>query len=122
MSAESAHQRAERYLDTAQLVLEAGDYESSVSRSYYAMFYMVRALLNRHGLSAKTHSGTFTLFSLHFVKEGPVPASLARAYQEALDTREFAEYAEEFVITEADATDVLADAEEFVAFLADLLD
>lgn len=69
----------------------------------------------------KTHSGTFTLFSLHFVKEGPVPESLARAYQEALDTREFAKYAKEFVITEADAADVLADAEEFVAFPADLL-
>lgn len=38
MSAEDAIQRARRYLDTAALVLEEGDFESCVSRSYYAMF------------------------------------------------------------------------------------
>jgi len=32
-------ERAEKYLRSAEILLEEGDYESSVSRTYYAMFY-----------------------------------------------------------------------------------
>jgi uncharacterized protein (UPF0332 family) len=35
----SLMRRAERYLRSADLLLREGDYESSVSRSYYAMFF-----------------------------------------------------------------------------------
>jgi uncharacterized protein (UPF0332 family) len=45
MSGEDAIARAERYLKTADMLIEDGDYESSVSRSYYAMFFIARALL-----------------------------------------------------------------------------
>jgi len=31
--------RAMRYLKSAEILLKEGDYESSVSRTYYAMFY-----------------------------------------------------------------------------------
>ena len=54
MSAHDALQRALRYLDTAALVLEDGDFESAVSRSYYAMFYVARAVLEQKGVTPKT--------------------------------------------------------------------
>ena len=53
MSAEDAAARAERYLETAEMLIEEGDYESSVSRSYYAMFFVARALLKKLGPSLK---------------------------------------------------------------------
>ena len=37
--------KARRYLKSAKLLLEDGDYESSISRSYYAMFYCAEAVL-----------------------------------------------------------------------------
>lgn len=42
-------ERSRRYLKSAELLLEEGDYESSVSRTYYAMFYSVEALLLTRG-------------------------------------------------------------------------
>ena len=45
MNADAAVARARKYLKTASLALQEEDYESYVSRAYYAMFYMTRALV-----------------------------------------------------------------------------
>ncbi|MGQ9571298.1 MAG: HEPN domain-containing protein [Thermodesulfovibrionales bacterium] len=42
---ESLIRRANRYLKSAELLLKDGDCESSVSRTYYAMFYSAQAML-----------------------------------------------------------------------------
>ena len=52
---ESLIERANRYLRSAELLLKGGDYESSVSRTYYAMFYSVQALLLTKNLSFSSH-------------------------------------------------------------------
>ena len=122
MSTENALQRARRYLDTAALVLNDGDFESAVSRAYYAMFYVARALLEQKDITPKTHSGLRNQFGLHFIKTGDLPERFAAMLNNAEDLRNLAEYAEERIITREDAEITLREAQEFVAFLADLLD
>ena len=41
---QSLVERTRRYLKSATLLPEEKDYESSVSRSYYAMFYATQAI------------------------------------------------------------------------------
>lgn len=41
---ESLVERTRRYLKSATLLLEEKDYEFSVSRTYYAMFYATQAI------------------------------------------------------------------------------
>ena len=51
-------QRADRYLGSAGLLLNGEDYESSVSRTYYTMFFAVQAvLLTRNVPDRKRISG-----------------------------------------------------------------
>lgn len=121
MSTDDAIQRAHRYLDTAALLIEEGDFESSVSRAYYAMFYVARALLKQDGITPKTHSGLRNQFGLHFVKEGNLPTRFADMLNDAEELRALAEYAEERVITREDAEVTLRDANEFVDHLSDQL-
>ncbi|MGC8787879.1 MAG: HEPN domain-containing protein [Anaerolineae bacterium] len=47
--------KARRYLQSARMLLQEGDHESSVSRTYYAMFYSVQALLLIKNLSFTSH-------------------------------------------------------------------
>ena len=122
MSAEDAAARAERYLETAEMLIEEGDYESSVSRSYYAMFFVARALLKKTGTEPQTHSGIRNQFGLHFVKEGPLPKRFANMLNDAEEMRTLADYAEEFVLTEDDARTTIQDAEAFIEQMSDLLD
>lgn len=121
MSSEDAIARAERYLRTATLLVDEEDYASSVSRSYYAMFYVARALLKQAGSEPGTHSGMRNQFGLHFVKGGPLPERFARMLNDAEEMRTMADYAEDFVLTEDDARMTLRDAEAFVERMSTLL-
>jgi len=121
MSAEDAIARAERYLKTADMLIEDGDYASSVSRSYYAMFFVARALLRQVGTEPQTHSGIRNQFGLHFVKEGPLSERFAGMLNDAEEMRTLADYAEEFVLTEENARATLRDAEDFVERMSGLL-
>jgi uncharacterized protein (UPF0332 family) len=51
---ESLGIRAGKYLGSAALLIESSDYESAVSRAYYAMYFMVQAALLQEGLSARS--------------------------------------------------------------------
>jgi uncharacterized protein (UPF0332 family) len=61
-------ERAKRYLKSAEILLEEGDYESSVSRTYYAMFYSAQAMLLTKNLSFSSHKGVISAFGEQFVK------------------------------------------------------
>lgn len=121
MSAEDAIDRADRYLKTADLLLDDGDYASSISRAYYAMFYVARALLKQEGSTPDTHSGLRNQFGLHLVKEGPLSDRFAQMLNDAEEMRALAEYAEGFVVNEDDAIATLQDAKEFVEWGSKLL-
>ena len=69
--------RAEKYLKSARILLQEGDYESSVSRTYYAMFYSVEAVLLTKGLSFSSHNGVISAFGQHFVKTGVFPKRMS---------------------------------------------
>ena len=67
--ADSLIKRAMKYLKSARLLLENGDYESSVSRAYYAMFYSTEAILLTKDLSFSSHKGVISAFGEYFIKE-----------------------------------------------------
>ena len=63
-------EQADESLESAQLLLDNGKYRPSVSRSYYAMFYAVLALLIFEEYSSSKHSGVLSYFNQTFVKKG----------------------------------------------------
>ena len=55
-------EKAKKYLRSAEILLKEGDYESSVSRTYYAMFYCAQAMLLTKNLSFSSHKGVISAF------------------------------------------------------------
>lgn len=88
-------------LKEAEVLLSNGLYKDSISRSYYAMFSAVRALLAMEGLDSRRHSGVVSLFNRHFVKTGLVDKDLGRLIMNAKDFREKGDYGD-FVIVNLD--------------------
>lgn len=80
-------ERAKRYLKSAELLLREKDYESSVSRSYYAMFFCAQAVLLTKGLSFSSHKGVISGFGEHFVKTEIFPKSMGRELNKAFEKR-----------------------------------
>lgn len=52
-------ERAKETLDDARLLFENRKLFSAVNRIYYAMFYIVNALLLTKGMSSSKHSGVY---------------------------------------------------------------
>ncbi len=94
---ESLVARSEKYLHSANVLIKEGDYESSVSRTYYAMFYCVEALLLTKNLSVSSHKGINSLFGEHFVKTGLLPKDMSRELNRAFEKRQLGDYEYIFV-------------------------
>lgn len=64
----------------------------AASAAYYAMLYAARAALSERERYAKTHSGTWSLFSEAFVVAGRFSHELFREATAAQKTRELGDY------------------------------
>jgi uncharacterized protein (UPF0332 family) len=86
-----------------------------MNRSYYAMFYVVLALLASRQLETSKHSGAISLFDREFVHMGVFPRELSRWLHQAFRQRLAADYAPLNTVTEDEARQVLDEASQFVA-------
>ena len=114
--------RSKRYLKSAELLLEEGDYESSVSRTYYAMFYSVEALLLTRGLSFSSHRGVISAFGEYFIKTGLFPREMGRELNRAFEKRQLGDYGYTFVISKEEAKEILDSGKRFVNRIAEYIE
>jgi len=95
-------------------MLEKSLFRDSVNRSYYAMFYVVLALLCLKGEKASKHAHVISLFDQIYVKEGIFDKDLSAWFHEAFDLRQRADYREMVNITSQRAEEIFTMAERFV--------
>ena len=111
---ESLIQRALKYLRSAEILLKERDYESSVSRAYYAMFYSAQAVLLTKNLSFSSHKGVISSFGEHFIKTGIFQMEMGRELNRAFEKRQIGDYEYKFVISKEEAEEILVDGKKFV--------
>lgn len=66
-------EKARRSLHAAERLSQDGDYDFSVSRAYYAMFYGAWAPPLTRDIRQSTHSGVIAAFNQQFVQTGNRP-------------------------------------------------
>ncbi|HEY5212456.1 MAG TPA: HEPN domain-containing protein [Acidobacteriaceae bacterium] len=109
--------KGKRALNVARLALNAGDNDSAVSRSYYAMFDFAQAALLRAGVTEdklpRTHSRVIEAFRSHAVQSGQIDRQLATQLSRTESLRIKADYTgSEIELSEA--KEVVQNAELFV--------
>ncbi len=113
--------RSEEYLEQArdrlgdaQKILTIAHPAVVVSAAYYAMLNAARAALSERGEHAKTHGGTWTLFSRIFVATGEFDQELSALARQAKEVREKGDYE----AAPPDAAEVVKYVDGAAAFLA----
>lgn len=106
--------QAEDCLQAATLMLEKSLFRDSVNRSYYAMFYVVLALLCQRSEKASKHTHVISLFDQLFIKNHIFEKEFSAWLHEAFDLRQRADYREMVNITEKRADENLEMARKFV--------
>lgn len=114
-------ERATRAIASAELLLKENDYDGSVSRSYYAMFYAAEALLLTKGLSFSSHKSVISLYGEHFVRTGIFKHDIGKKLKKAFERRLKADYSFDPQIDEEEAKEVLSWTKEFVKETRDYL-
>lgn len=84
--------RARDELEAAEALLAAGHPRVALTRSYFAAFHAVRALLFRAGLQPQSHRGVHALFHAHFVRTGVYDGATAAVLARLQKYREEADY------------------------------
>ena len=80
-------EKAKKFMKSAKLLLDVDDFDSSASRIYYAMHYMVEALLLTKNLRIKSHRGLISIFGKEFIKTKILPKEVGRQLKDAFDKR-----------------------------------
>jgi uncharacterized protein (UPF0332 family) len=111
---EDLFHKSNRYLKSAGLLLADGDYESSISRTYYAMLYAAQAMLLTKKLSFSSHTGVISTFSEHFIKTGIFPKEMGRELNRAFSKRQIGDYTSTPVLTREEAEQTLENGRQFV--------
>jgi len=114
-------EKANRFLRTAEIALESGDFDSCVSRCYYAMFFLAEAALFTKGLSASSHKGVLSMFSQHFVRTGMFPREMGRLLNDAYDKRIVGDYGIGLPLAAEEVQQLLTDARAFVQAVSEYL-
>ncbi|MEW6557955.1 MAG: HEPN domain-containing protein [Elusimicrobiota bacterium] len=107
-------EKAERNIRSANDELNKGNYDISVSRSYYAMFYCAEALLLTKDLRFSKHSGVHSAFGEYFAKTKEIEPNLHRILLDAFEKRSNGDYEYVIEITKEEAKKVVNDAEYFI--------
>lgn len=115
-------QVAEIKLENAQQIFNLGLYDDAISRLYYAMFYAAKAALLTEGLDLRKHSSAVTKFRELFVITGRIEAEYLRYLGRAQSARERSDYAPFIPASDADASEMLATAQTFIAKMKEFVE
>ncbi len=103
--------RASKAMDAAILLFDNGFLSDAISRLYYFLLHIIRALLLSKGFEPKSHEGVLRLFSLHFIKEGIFEPKTSHIFAKLMKYREEADYNPSYVFTEEDFMEFRKEAE-----------
>jgi uncharacterized protein (UPF0332 family) len=105
---------AKTLLKTARAILDLGDYKSVANRSYYAILNAMRACLAPLGKDYKKHSSVISDFRLFFLKNEKLEKNLSIIISGLFDVRTKSDYNDFYIISKAEVTTQLENAELFV--------
>lgn len=105
----------ERFIRSARLLADDGDFDSAASRLYYAMFFLAEALLAVRGASFSSHSAVISAFGQQFAKTREIDPRFHRALLTGFSQRQLGDYAISSGLSDVDIESL---ADEAVNFLA----
>lgn len=107
--------KAERFIRSARVLADDGDFDSAASRLYYAMFFIAEALLAARGASFSSHSAVISAFGQQFAKTREIDPRFHRALLAGFSQRQLGDYAVYSGLSDLDIESLTGEAVSFLA-------
>jgi uncharacterized protein (UPF0332 family) len=92
-------QQARNSLESA---LDTKDFQTAANRSYYSIFYAMRALQALDRFDSKKHSGVIAHFRQNYIKTGIFPVSFSDIVGNAFKVRIESDYEDFYLVSKAE--------------------
>lgn len=120
--AEYRRETALERLNAAEVLLKEGFYNDAVSKAYFAIHAISRAILILYDIRASTHEGVKTMFSKQLIREAKLmPQDFAKKYSILKALREDADYEDFIKYSKEDAEEAVRIAREFVERVSEII-
>lgn len=113
---------ARENLEAAKVLMQVGQFKSSVNRSYYAVFHALRSVTALDQFDSSKHSGVIAYFNRVYVKEEIFDKTLSKLVDTCYRLREKADYQDFFLVSHEMAEEQLSKAENVINLIAPYLD
>lgn len=99
------------------MLLCAEQWKGAANRSYYAVFHAMRAVLALEGIDYKKHSAVISHFRQYYIKTNQFPVQYSNTINNLFQIRLKSDYDDFFVVSKADVSEQIVEAEQFVNFV-----
>lgn len=118
---EAMLEKARRFVESAEALRLRGDFDSAISRLYYAMFYSAEVMLRVRGQSFSSHRAVISAFAQQFVRPGLLPKDYHRWLQTAFEKRQVSDYEFLAMVDEPEVVEMTVHARQFLSAAEELL-
>ena len=108
-------EQARESLDAARMMLQNNIIKDAINRSYYAVFYALKAVLAIEGKDFKRHRDVVAYFNQMYVAAGKFPREFGRLIAKLQQLREKSDYDDFFVASVEKARQQTDSAEKVIA-------
>ncbi len=107
-------EKAEKFITSAEMLTEEGDFDSAASRLYYSMFFVAEALLASRDMTFSSHRAVISAYGQYFAKTKVLDPRFHQALLNAFNQRQLGDYTVDSGLTREDVDTLLSDAREFL--------
>ncbi len=109
-------------LKSSSILYQNGQWKDSISRSYYAIFTSVRALLATVPIDFAKHAGVIQYFHREYIKTGKIDVRYGKILDTAFQIRNNCDYNDFYIVSSDDAKEQLERAEDFLNMITHFLE
>lgn len=106
--------KAQKFLESSRELVKIKDFDSSVSRTYYAMYSAVEAVLLSKGFKFKSHKAIISGFGKYFIKLNEFPKEMGRQLSLIFEKRQIGDYGHKISINQKETEEILEIGQNFV--------
>ena len=103
-----------RSIKSAERSIAEGDYDFAASRSYYAAFYAIEAIILTQNLTFSRHGNVIGSFNKNFIKNGTFPKEFSKIISRLFRERQIADYEFNIAIDKVEAEENLGFSKDIV--------
>lgn len=107
-------ERAQEEIDTARLLFQNGKLKAANNRAYYAIYYVLTAVLCLEPIAFKKHKDTIAYFNKNYVHGGKFPNEIGRAIAKAEKVRHASDYDDFYIASKTEAEEQIQTADRLI--------